>query len=164
MIQTNSGTLFTFSDKEICWLDGRACIYFVVTHAISFVTYLHCCLQLCLLHLDWHVLRLQESSDLGIALLKETLIPGLIVSYLFYGERVLTGLLGFGFSFLSSLGHTKFLLRNRCALLIYQPHFLLLTSLYQCFQATSALPGPSTYPALWDLHTFECAVCSAESV
>lgn len=148
---------FTFSDKEICWLDGRACVYFIVTHAFAFVAYLHSCLQLCLLHMGGHVLRLQESSDLGIALQKETLIPGLIVSYLFYNERVLTGLLGFGFSFLCSLGHTKFLLRNWCALLIYQPHFLLLTSLHQCLQATSSSSWPLGMPCTVELtHVCMC--------
>lgn len=58
----------------------------VLTHAFSFVASLHSCLQLCLLHLGGHVLRLQESSGLGTALLKETLILGLIVSYVFYDE------------------------------------------------------------------------------
>lgn len=55
-----------------------------------------------------------ESSFLGIALLKETLIPGCIVSCLVYNEMLLIGLLVFDFSFLCSFGHTKLLLRNWC--------------------------------------------------
>ena len=70
---------FPFPDKEMCWLDGTAWVYFIVTHGFSFVTYLHGCLQLCLLHMGGHVLTVQESPDLGITLLKETLIPVLIV-------------------------------------------------------------------------------------
>lgn len=75
-----------FPDKEISWLDGWACVDFIVTHGFSFVTYLHGCVQLCLLHMSGHVLTMQESSDLRIALLKETLIPVLILPCLFYNE------------------------------------------------------------------------------
>lgn len=92
-----------------------------------------------------------ESSFLGIALLKETLIPGCIISCLVYNEMLLIGLLVFDFSFLCSFGHTKLLLRNWCK------HSS--TSLTSCHspvcaraQPIPALPGPSACPAVLDLH------------
>lgn len=87
-------------------------MYFIVTHGFSFVTHLHGCLPLHLLHMSGLVLTIQESSDLRTALLKVTLIPALTHPCLFCNEKIVTGLLVFDFSFLCSLGHTKILLRN----------------------------------------------------
>lgn len=111
-------------------------------------------------YLGGQVLRLQESLDLGVALLKETLIPGLIISYLFYNEKTLTGFLGFGFRFLCSLGHIKFLLRKWCVLSFHSPPRPQFINLIFCYSPVCTSVS-RLRPVLPGSFGMPCTVCQA---
>ena len=80
LIQTGAQPPFPPQKRRWRCLDGTARVYFIVTHGFGVVTYLHGCFQLCLLHMGGPCSE-YKNRQIWVALLKETLTPGLMASF-----------------------------------------------------------------------------------